>query len=126
MLPGVLCCSTLAALRWNELRCLPAVPAAAPHCPPRPPQPHPRTSDPLRARSELNHQFVEAGAAESEVAQQMAVLEGRPLTPAHFPNDPGLWEEVLDLTPYINLSGAVWGGVWCGVWGVVLCSGRWV
>ena len=74
MLPGVLCCSTLAALRWNELRCLPAVPAAAPHCPPRPPQPHPRTSDPLRARSELNHQFVEAGAAESEVAQQMAVL----------------------------------------------------
>lgn len=30
--------------------------------------------------------------------------QGRPLTPSHFPNDPGLWDETLDLTPYINTS----------------------
>lgn len=54
--------------------------------------------------SDLNRQFVDATALESEVAQQMAVLEGRPLTPSHFPNDPTLWDETLDLTPYINTS----------------------
>ncbi|EFN56864.1 hypothetical protein CHLNCDRAFT_144489 [Chlorella variabilis] len=54
--------------------------------------------------SELNRQFVDASALESEAAQQMAVLEGRPLTPSHFPNDPNLWDETLDLTPYINSS----------------------
>ncbi|KAI7836469.1 hypothetical protein COHA_009686 [Chlorella ohadii] len=54
--------------------------------------------------SDLNRQFVDASALESEAAQQMAVLEGRPLTPAHFPNDPSLWDEPLDLTPYINTS----------------------
>ncbi|KAL4429221.1 hypothetical protein ABPG77_010200 [Micractinium sp. CCAP 211/92] len=42
----------------------------------------------------------------ARVAQQMAVLEGRPLTPSHFPNDPSLWDETLDLTPYINTSAA--------------------
>lgn len=30
--------------------------------------------------------------------------QGRPLSPNHFPNDPGLWDETLDLTPYINTS----------------------
>ncbi|KAL4443355.1 hypothetical protein ABPG75_011092 [Micractinium tetrahymenae] len=54
--------------------------------------------------NDLNRQFVDATALESEVAQQMAVLEGRPLTPSHFPNDPSLWDETLDLTPYINNS----------------------
>lgn len=55
--------------------------------------------------AELNHRTqVDAGALQQETQQQLAVLEGRPLTPAHFPNDPGLWEEVLDLTPYINTS----------------------
>lgn len=54
--------------------------------------------------TELNRQFVDASALESEAAQQMAVLEGRPLTPSHFPNDPTLWDETLDLTAYINTS----------------------
>lgn len=54
--------------------------------------------------NELNHRVVDASAVESETQQQMAVLEGRPLSPSHFPNDPGLWDETLDLTPYINTS----------------------
>lgn len=34
----------------------------------------------------------------------MAVLEGRPPTPQHFPSSAALWEEALDLTPYINMA----------------------
>lgn len=26
------------------------------------------------------------------------------MSPGHFPNDPSLWDESLDLTPYINTS----------------------
>ena len=39
--------------------------------------------------------------------QRSSPLQGRPLTPSHFPNDPGLWEEVLDLCPYINTSALI-------------------
>jgi chloride channel 7 len=44
-----------------------------------------------------------SGAA-AEAAQQLAVLEGRPPTAGHYPAEPALWEEVLDLTPYINMA----------------------
>lgn len=54
------------------------------------------------AYSELNHQLVDPGVLAAEEEQQMAVLEGRPPTPQHFPSAPALWEEMLDLTPYVN------------------------
>jgi len=54
--------------------------------------------------SELNHQIVDNTEYAAETEQQLAVLEGRPLSPDHYPNDPALWEEEIDLTPYINFS----------------------
>jgi CBS domain-containing protein len=47
---------------------------------------------------------ADPGAAPAEEAQQLAVLQGRPPTPGHFPAPPGLWAETLDLSPYVNLS----------------------
>lgn len=53
---------------------------------------------------DLNHQHVDPGVLAAEEEQQLAVLEGRPPTPQHFPSAPALWDEVLDLTPYINMA----------------------
>lgn len=54
--------------------------------------------------SDLNHQMIDTAGSTSDHEQQMAVLEGRPISPDHYPNDPDLWSEELDLTPYINFS----------------------
>ena len=56
------------------------------------------------AYSELNHALVDPGVLAAEEEQQLAVLEGRPPTPQHFPSAPALWDETLDLTPYVNES----------------------
>uniref|UniRef100_A0A1D2A2N7 Chloride channel protein n=1 Tax=Auxenochlorella protothecoides TaxID=3075 RepID=A0A1D2A2N7_AUXPR len=54
--------------------------------------------------SDLNHQFMESVESERESEQQMALLDGRPLPGDNFRDDPSLWDETLDLTPYINMS----------------------
>ena len=53
---------------------------------------------------DLNHQHYDPGVLAAEEEQQLAVLEGRPPTAQHFPSAPDLWDEILDLTPYINMS----------------------
>lgn len=54
--------------------------------------------------SELDQGLVDPEVSAAEEEQQMAVLEGRPPTLQHFPSAPNLWDEVLDLFPYINVS----------------------
>ncbi len=54
--------------------------------------------------ADLNHQFMESVESERESEQQMALLDGRPLPGDNFRDDPSLWDETLDLTPYINMS----------------------
>ncbi|KAK2076390.1 hypothetical protein QBZ16_000915 [Prototheca wickerhamii] len=67
--------------------------------------------------SDLNRQFVETPETERENEQQMAILEGRPLEEETMRDDPGLWDETLDLTPYINMSAfkarSSWGQGFC-------------
>ena len=53
---------------------------------------------------DLNHQHADPGVIAAEEEQQLAVLEGRPQTPQHFPSAPALWDEIMDLTPYINMA----------------------
>lgn len=47
---------------------------------------------------------MESVESERESEQQMALLDGRPLPGDNFRDDPSLWDETLDLTPYINMS----------------------
>ena len=56
------------------------------------------------AYPDLNHHLVDPEQLAEEEEQQLAVLEGRPPTPQHFPSAPALWDELLDLTPYINMA----------------------
>lgn len=53
---------------------------------------------------DLNHHHIDPSILAREEEQQLAVLEGRPPTPQHFPTAPALWDETLDLTPYINMA----------------------
>ena len=53
---------------------------------------------------DLNHHHIDPSILAREEEQQLAVLEGRPPTPQHFPTAPALWDEILDLTPYINMA----------------------
>jgi chloride channel 7 len=53
---------------------------------------------------DLNHHHIDPSILAKEEEQQLAVLEGRPPTPQHFPAAPALWDETLDLTPYINMA----------------------
>ncbi|KAL4529321.1 hypothetical protein Ndes2526A_g04115 [Nannochloris sp. 'desiccata'] len=53
---------------------------------------------------DLNHHHIDPNILAREEEQQLAVLEGRPPTPQHFPTAPALWDETLDLTPYINMA----------------------
>lgn len=45
------------------------------------------------------------------------VAQGRPLEEETMRDDPGLWDETLDLTPYINMSAfkarSSWGQGFC-------------
>lgn len=44
---------------------------------------------------ELNRHSAAPESLVAEEEQQLAVLEGRPPTPQHFPSAPGLWDEIL-------------------------------
>ena len=45
------------------------------------------------------------------------MAQGRPLEEETMRDDPGLWDEMLDLTPYINMSAfkarSSWGWGFC-------------